>query len=175
MSAEVKSLDLETFKSLIREVAGEVLKEMDMPEMGMKKGGAKAPGMSEQDEIVALDIEEVPADGAMPPMGGMDDMDSGEFGAEGDDLDVEEDGGGEGVFDMDLSTPEGVADALEDLTDMLARIADAVEDVVSTEGGDYEEMEATEEALGEARRLVRRARKSILRENAKKYRKGRRR
>lgn len=165
MSTEVKSLDLETFKSLIREVAGEVLKEMDMP-TGVPGSGGKTPGMSEQDEIVALDVDELPADGGMPPVGDLEG---------GDDLDMGEDGGDDGVLDMDLSTPEGVADALEDLTDMLARIADAVEDVVSTEGGDYEEMEATEEALGEARRLVRRARKSVLRENAKRFRKGRKR
>ncbi len=177
--AEVRTIGLETFRSLIREVAGEVISEMQLPAGG---------GMAEQDEIVAVDVEEIPADDMAGPVGGMEapfggeevaDADAGveggfdlEAGADADIdggvEDVDLDGGAEGVMDMDLSTPEGVADALEDLADMLARAADAVEDVVSTEGGDFDDMETADYALGEARRLVRRARKSVLRENARK-------
>ena len=173
--AEVRTLDLETFRSLIREVAGEVISEMQMPEMG---------GMSEQDEIVAVDAEELPVDDMEAPVdagiggfdGGAVDMDVDAEGGFDDvdgamDMDVDAEGGfegaGGGVMDMDLSTPEGVAGALEDLADMLSRAADAVEDVVSTEGGDFEEMETADYSLGEARRLVRRARKAVLRENAR--------
>lgn len=232
--AEVKTLDLDTFRSLIREVAGEIISEMEMSEQpsdavsfvvnckdeecakvvyvelknklgggAVQRQGSKVlvqaprqtvggdpssfvdaavkssgpvaakyapPGsyevmMSEQDEIVALDVEEVPEEDLESPgmmgdeMGGMDDPDMrGE-------PDFDEDGGDAGMFDMDLSTPEGVANALEDLADMIARAADAVEDVVSVEGGDFDDAEAADYALGEARRLVRRARKSVIREN----------
>lgn len=212
--AKVKTLDLETFRSLIREVAQDVMGEMEFNEMyeqaddGMVKfsvkcdneecakvvyvelvnkldknavqrsgttvmvtaPSSKVPGspedfvksavessgpvgkkyapegsytvsMSEQDEIVA-----------MGPAGPMDD---------------EQDGDDEGVVDMDLSTPEGLSDALADVSDMLVRIADAVDDVVSTEGGE-EDVEAADYALGEARRLVRKARTSIIRESKRK-------
>ena len=213
--AKVKTLDLETFRSLIREVAQDVMGEMEFNEMyeqaddGMVKfsvkckdkecadvvyvelvhklykdavqrsgtttvmvdaPSSKVPGnieafvkiavessgpvgkkyapegsytvsMSEQDEIVAVG-----------PAGPMDD---------------EQDGDDEGVVDMDLSTPEGLSDALADVSDMLVRIADAVDDVVSTEGGE-EDVEAADYALGEARRLVRKARTSIIRESKRK-------
>lgn len=171
--AEVRTLDLETFRSLIREVAGEVISEMQYPAGG---------GMAEQDEIVAVDVEEIPGADMGAPFGGddvaLDAVDDAEGGFDleadgGVDADVDGgadadlDGGEEDAMDRDLSTPEGVVDVLEDLADMLTRVADAVEDVVSSEGGEFDDMETADYALGEARRLVRRARKSVLRENAR--------
>lgn len=159
MSTKTRTMDLGALRRIIREVTEEVLADVTTtPAAAPAKSEASSevkPLPEQNVDDTMVDVEDVQVDDMPGP-------DMSDMGA-GDDGSVEEATG----FDLDLSTPEAVASALETLADMLARAADAVEDVVSAQGGDSEEMEATEEALSEARKLVRNARRSVLRENAR--------
>jgi hypothetical protein len=141
-----KKLNFEDFRSLVKTLVKESVKER-MGEMGMSE---------QEEDLVAVDAAEVEPDGS---------MEGEELEMEQFDLDGEDDLGGmdpEMSDDMDMDM-EGDSGALEMIADLIAKVGDAVDDMAD-EGGDVEAMESAEEALAEARRIVRRARKVVLKE-----------
>lgn len=146
-----KKLNFEDFRSLVKTLVKESVKEK-MGEMGMSE--------QEEEDLVAVDSEEVGSDGSM----GGDELEMEQFDLEGeDDMEMGMDMEGSSAIDVSLETADDVSDALEMIADLIAKVGDAVDDMAG-EGGDVEAMESAEEALAEARRIVRRARKVVLKE-----------
>lgn len=144
----VKKIGLEDLRRIVREVyEAEFMKEQDVPE----------EVESEDSEEISTELE---PDGAED----IDVVDSTDLEAspEMPELDEEEDVDGE----FELNTPEDIADALESVADLLARVADAIEDMGGT-ATVSDEMDAVGEAVTEARRLIRKSFRVVLSESKK--------
>lgn len=144
----VKKIGLEDLRRIVREVyEAEFMKEQDVPE----------EVESEDSEEISTELE---PDGAED----IDVVDSTDLEAspEMPELDEEEDVDGE----FELNTPEDIANALESVADLLARVADAIEDMGGT-ATVSDEMDAVGEAVTEARRLIRKSFRVVLSESKK--------
>lgn len=144
----VKKIGLEDLRRIVREVyEAEFMKEQESPE-----------------EIDSVETEEV--DTELEPDGSeeVDVVDSAELEAspEMPEMDEEEEADGE----FELNTPEDIADALESVADLLARVADAIEDMGGTTAVS-DEMDTVGEAVTEARRLIRKSFRVVLSESKK--------